>query len=346
MLFYSCEANCGRIFNQLRSMQTHLSSARSCQWYLKGKLREWDVDEEDSQDQAEEPTEWEALQMSLGDEPSQEDLMDYDPHQDSDLDLEDLDLGPNDFQFIPQDRFSNTTEEEELMDEMEVGGPGPQTAANRLRALGGHPDRRVLDDDDDERVVVVEKDAGHVLRKETPPHSKICDEEGDIDMVENSFYPFNSELDWRIAQWAIKENPGHKAFDRLLSVPGVSTFCLASYFLTTFIRWLKNLGYRITIFVLFIRKWTESRKGQATGKLELSPSRIDQMMSSPCVSVTPSKQSEVSGRILISLLTWFTPLPKSTLMLKRIIASTLRCGPVNGGMFFRSGSLPPFVFAQ
>jgi hypothetical protein len=208
-------------------MQTHLSNARSCQWYLKGKLREWDIDEEDSQNQAEEPTEWEALQTSLEQEP-QEDLMDYDPYQDSDLDLEDSDLGPNDFQFIPPNCFSNTTEEEEL-DEMEAGGPGPQTAANRLRALGGHSNPRVLDDEDDERVVVVEKDAGYVLRKERPPHSKICDEEGDIDMVENFFHPFNSELDWQIAQWAIKENPGHKAFDRLLSVPGVSTFCLASY---------------------------------------------------------------------------------------------------------------------
>ena len=36
------------------------------------------------------------------------------------------------------------------------------------------------------------------------------------------FYPFNSELDWKIAQWAIKDGPGKNAFDRLLKIPGVS----------------------------------------------------------------------------------------------------------------------------
>jgi hypothetical protein len=36
-----------------------------------------------------------------------------------------------------------------------------------------------------------------------------------------SFYPFASELDWRIANWVIKDSPGNNAFDRLLSIPGV-----------------------------------------------------------------------------------------------------------------------------
>ena len=39
---------------------------------------------------------------------------------------------------------------------------------------------------------------------------------------QNPYAPFASELDWRIARWAIKDNPGHKVFDRLLSIPGVS----------------------------------------------------------------------------------------------------------------------------
>ncbi|KAJ6540166.1 hypothetical protein DFH09DRAFT_1249545 [Mycena vulgaris] len=37
----------------------------------------------------------------------------------------------------------------------------------------------------------------------------------------NGFAPFASELDWRIAEWVIKDGPGHKAFDRLLAIPGV-----------------------------------------------------------------------------------------------------------------------------
>jgi hypothetical protein len=39
---------------------------------------------------------------------------------------------------------------------------------------------------------------------------------------QNPYAPFTSELDWRIARWTVKDNPGHKVFDRLLSIPGVS----------------------------------------------------------------------------------------------------------------------------
>jgi hypothetical protein len=212
-------------------MQTHLACSRSCRWYMNGKLKEWDLE-----DQGEDPTEREDLVTSGGDL-GMGDFADYEPDLDSDLDLEDMDFGPNDYEFIPQDQINegDAAEEEpdeDLIEEMEgieypEAGPGPQTAVNRLRAYASaHAGYRISEDEDDERVVVVDKDAGQVRRKERPPGSKICDEEGDIDMAENPFHPFNSELDWRIAQWAIKEDPGHKAFDRLLSIPGVShTFC-------------------------------------------------------------------------------------------------------------------------
>jgi hypothetical protein len=54
-----------------------------------------------------------------------------------------------------------------------------------------------------------------------------ADDEGDVIMQElegmsNQFAPFASELDWRIASWAIKDGIGHKSFDRLMSIPGVS----------------------------------------------------------------------------------------------------------------------------
>ncbi|KAF8165815.1 hypothetical protein B0H34DRAFT_794159 [Crassisporium funariophilum] len=35
------------------------------------------------------------------------------------------------------------------------------------------------------------------------------------------FFPFLLELDWKVAQWAVKDGPGHSAFDRLLEIPGV-----------------------------------------------------------------------------------------------------------------------------
>ncbi|KAF8168381.1 hypothetical protein B0H34DRAFT_646341 [Crassisporium funariophilum] len=47
--------------------------------------------------------------------------------------------------------------------------------------------------------------------------------DGDISMEgENPFFPFLSELDWKVAQWAVKDGPGHSAFNRLLEIPGVS----------------------------------------------------------------------------------------------------------------------------
>ncbi|KAF8871060.1 hypothetical protein CPB84DRAFT_1818259 [Gymnopilus junonius] len=33
--------------------------------------------------------------------------------------------------------------------------------------------------------------------------------------------PFSSELDWRFAEWAVKDGPGQNAIDRLLAIPGV-----------------------------------------------------------------------------------------------------------------------------
>jgi len=39
---------------------------------------------------------------------------------------------------------------------------------------------------------------------------------------QNPFSPFASELDWRVAKWAIKEGIGHNSLDRLLGIPGVS----------------------------------------------------------------------------------------------------------------------------
>ncbi|KAG2134040.1 uncharacterized protein EDB93DRAFT_1242739 [Suillus bovinus] len=35
------------------------------------------------------------------------------------------------------------------------------------------------------------------------------------------FYPFASHLDWKVVCWAVQEGIGHKAFDRLLAIPGV-----------------------------------------------------------------------------------------------------------------------------
>ena len=82
----------------------------------------------------------------------------------------------------------------------------------------------VLDDDDDTRYVVEHPTAGKVFSS--------ADKDGDITMKDNTvpnnpYAPFSSEMDWMIAQWAVKDAPGHKAFDRFLEIPGVSLLVLS-----------------------------------------------------------------------------------------------------------------------
>ncbi|KAG1834650.1 hypothetical protein F4604DRAFT_1944865 [Suillus subluteus] len=66
------------------------------------------------------------------------------------------------------------------------------------------------------------------------------DEEGDVSMEDvvigegssaavNRFAPFASELDWRVACWAIQDGIGHKSFDRLMAIPGVAEKLGLSY---------------------------------------------------------------------------------------------------------------------
>ncbi|KAF8868755.1 hypothetical protein CPB84DRAFT_1755779 [Gymnopilus junonius] len=114
-----------------------------------------------------------------------EDKGDYDPEQDPNMDI---DFGPyeDNFDFLPQ-------EPEEPEDG--IAGPGPQTAANQIL-------------------------------QEPPKYIPVqVDQDGDTLMDDagapNLFAPFASELDWRVAQWAVKDGPSHNAFNRLLEIPGV-----------------------------------------------------------------------------------------------------------------------------
>ncbi|KAJ7661850.1 hypothetical protein B0H17DRAFT_849402, partial [Mycena rosella] len=86
-------------------------------------------------------------------------------------------------------------------------------------------------DEDSSRVTDCHPTAATVIRMNENLHAKwkrsfgLVDLDGDIQMggaeSPNGFAPFSSELDWRIAEWVIKDDPGHKAFDRLLDIPGV-----------------------------------------------------------------------------------------------------------------------------
>ncbi|KAJ6449731.1 hypothetical protein C8R45DRAFT_947183 [Mycena sanguinolenta] len=115
----------------------------------------------------------------------------------------------NIFQFIPLD----------------PNEPGPSSAPWNYQHLS---------DEDNNRVIDSHPTAGKVIRMNDNLHTKWKksfglgidpDSDGDIEMggsdLPNGFALFASELDWRIAEWVIKDGTGHKAFDRLLNIPGV-----------------------------------------------------------------------------------------------------------------------------
>jgi len=209
---HPCDAKCGRFFGSIKAMHSHLTAAKSCSWYGKGKLR--DLGLSDTEDEVD------MVQPTVSDNTDDIDLEGYDQQQDSDIN--DIDFGPygEEYHFLPND--------EPGQEDLEgAAGPGPSTVANRIIRAA------VLDDDDDECVTVIDEEAGRIYRQDAPPRYIPIDEDGDAvmgdDSEPNPFTPFSSELDWRVAQWAVKDGPGHNAFDRLLKIPGVREFYLCFF---------------------------------------------------------------------------------------------------------------------
>ncbi|EGO04475.1 hypothetical protein SERLA73DRAFT_68159 [Serpula lacrymans var. lacrymans S7.3] len=86
-------------------------------------------------------------------------------------------------------------------------------------------------DDDDERVVEQNENAGKVIRVDLDAHNKWResfhqfhqdDDEMDIDLPDNRWALFSTELDWKFAHLALQEGVGQKSLDRLLAIPEVS----------------------------------------------------------------------------------------------------------------------------
>ena len=51
---------------------------------------------------------------------------------------------------------------------------------------------------------------------------------------ENIYYPWISEIDWKVAQWAKLRGPGSTATSELLNIPDVSNFTLMCSYLFIF----------------------------------------------------------------------------------------------------------------
>ena len=189
-------------------MHKHLTSSKKCRGYLDGKLRDLGLYDDvlaDFREEANPGEEWS----------EEEDEAPYEPFE-----FEPMTSYINQLHFIPPGDTENGA------DRGPIAGPGPSTAANIIqRSVAAHQ-QRVFDDLADPRDVVWTQGAGHVIRWVDPPRfvqSDARDEEGDVPMADedSKYFPFSSELDWRVARWAIKDGPGHNAFDRLLEIPGV-----------------------------------------------------------------------------------------------------------------------------
>jgi hypothetical protein len=208
---------CDKIFRTAKARNTHLSTAKNCSWYRHGKFKATQNSEIERRD---------GFRIyDLGQDgnhisPTTTDLcpedavdqMEETPHSG---DYEDL------FHFLGADPAHNP--------DIGEAGPGPSTIAQQRPQHSN----RLLDDEDDSRLESIHPTAGKVIRMNDTLHEiwrqtfQSTDGDGDIEMEdnlggENMYAPFASELDWRIAHWMVKENPGHGAFDRLLEIPGVS----------------------------------------------------------------------------------------------------------------------------
>ena len=214
---------CHRVFKNKKGRNSHLSTARSCSWYRQGKLRALDTGEFegghlDGLDKSSEP-----IELPPGNIEEDPEYVQYD-------------FAPNDvYHFIPPEPAPSfqVGSSQDI-----VGDPGPSTQAAQAAA---HTQARFLDDDEDDRVEDVNMEAGKVIRFSDTLYEAWAkrfsqDDPEDVEMASDSseamdppqqssnpFYPFASQIDWQIAHWFVKENPGHGAFDRLLQIPGVGS---------------------------------------------------------------------------------------------------------------------------
>ena len=203
--------------------------AKSCSHYGKGKRKE----------------------ISLDFEPSEIGQMDITsnlpgvPQEDSARLREDEDEDPQDV--IQQLLYERPGDLSHFVDDVEEGeaGPGPSTTQQRHQRITD----RLLNDEADMWFQVIEEDAGKIIRMDNHLHQRWHqlfndgngneDKDGDSVMADpnggesqikvNPYAPFDSELNWRIARWIIKDNVGHKSLDRLLAIPGVSIIVIAHY---------------------------------------------------------------------------------------------------------------------
>ena len=202
---------CDRWFQTSQGLMSHLSLARSCKWYRKGKnpIR---LDED-----IPEPVEMDELVVG------------------NDNSLNGIEVDDEDFEDVIQNRdlFRFV-----LPDQPPDGFSSPGASSSYPRQVTISPP--ILDDDDDARTFEEDVTAGAVIAMQPTIVEKwkvyfgddTDNDRMDVDGEETEravgedpdrkWRPFASELDWRVAAWILKEDVGQNALNRFLSIPGVS----------------------------------------------------------------------------------------------------------------------------
>ena len=202
---------CDRWFQTSQGLMSHLSLARSCKWYRKGKnpIR---LDED-----IPEPVEMDELVVG------------------NDNSLNEIEVDDEDFEDVIQNRdlFRFV-----LPDQPPDGFSSPGASSSYPRQVTISPP--ILDDDDDARTFEEDVTAGAVIAMQPTIVEKwkvyfgddADNDRMDVDGEETEqavgedpdrkWRPFASELDWRVAAWILKEDVGQNALNRFLSIPGVS----------------------------------------------------------------------------------------------------------------------------
>ena len=212
---------CGKYLRTTQGLHAHLSSARSCSWWTKRNM---------------ENREKLDVNQPEGDVGGASDVDDdvnlgLDLNMDIDTDIDTYNNHGEEFGEGFHPELDSVPPElppfEEAEDIFHFVGT---TSSRRTRP----PQSRALYEEDDQQVVEVDKTAGKVIGQDqklfdkwnqifghgTRKESLNMDVDEEPGAKPNPYAPFTSELDWRIARWAVRDNPGHKAFDRLLSIPG------------------------------------------------------------------------------------------------------------------------------
>lgn len=226
---------CHRDFPQMKGLLSHLSTSQSCKGYKKGKLRELDIPKSVENAEHEPPEEVPMdIDKSEEDAGGEWEWAEPGPESMAGIDVQsDTDDGP---ETSSADEQSDGNEE--ILDFAPMPANTASSPQNQVEEGEAGPSRVSNTHDLDDYVVEEHPQAGQVIRMGRILHEQwkgLVGEgvrggaggegssamRGGLPSEANVYAPFASELDWKVARWAVQDGVGHGSFDRLLSIPGV-----------------------------------------------------------------------------------------------------------------------------